>query len=1101
MKRIVLMVCWLGLAIAVTGTSRVFAGERVNARDSAVRQTSNSLPAYTPTKNYVVEKIFLDESGERCVSNVTYLDGFGRKLQVIQVNGSPGGTGDIIIPYVYGVHGRVEKEYLPYAKEGNNGAFDNNSLLPSNWSIHGSSDAPFAFTLSEYDNSPLDRIVKRTGPGKAWHDSGKGVETIYGMNGENEVRLYRVTWDGVLTLGGYYRGGSLQKVIVKDEDGNQNETFTDNDGRTVLSVNVNVDERLETYSVYDDYGRLRYVLSPEASALLGNTINENVLERLAYRYNYDRYGRLVEKRLPGCAPVYMVYDRKDRLVMSQDGKQRDENPAKWSYSLYDGQNRVVENGEIELAGTFTHAALQAEVSSSDDYVPAGNRSALQYTVYDNYEETSVVAPRPFRPDVGYSTSYHTALTGLVTSVKTRVLGVSPPVWLTSTTYYDDRCRVIQIVGDNLQGGTSCLDMKYDFAGNVIRQREHHSINTGQTDVVESENEYDDRGRLLSSTVKLNNGSPATESYTYDAVGRLVKKQHGNAEETLTYNARGWLTGKESAAFQMRLRYESPMGGSVARWNGNISEWEWQHGASPALMYGFTYDGVSRLTGTVQKQKIGTTWGIFAGSYLEKGLTYDLNGNIKTLQRTANGTTVDNLVYSYTGNQLTGLTENVSGAPSGDIYARGGVSSGTYVYDPNGNMINDSRRALNLSYNVLNLLSEVNTTSGVLKAKYDYFADGTKLRVRDTDGNGFDYLGSLTYRKSSAGLELEAANFGGGVIRVNVSNSGVQEVNYFLTDHLGSVRVIVDGNGVVQERNDYYPFGAKHVRGDYPQLSVNRFKYNGKEEQVTGDLGYLDYGARMGDLALGRWFVSDPLQENYLSKSPYHFSGNNPVLFVDKTGLDYWSTNDPNEIARFMNAFNWENQNLFESFDFGKWAYASDKDFLESLKSLWFNDETQVFYFSYSEIIDDEIYRIGRSLKVLKTDGYTAQVPTYKYNWYQRSSGAIQQDYTLEALLIPIGKGVGVLTSWFGKLFNSPLKSVGAAAARNLGKVLQTGGHTIKSSTAKALGLTKGQLKNALERLKKYNNMRHDSHQKIMGNGDVIDSHTGKFIDNLFDYVD
>ena len=32
-----------------------------------------------------------------------------------------------------------------------------------------------------------------------------------------------------------------------------------------------------------------------------------------------------------------------------------------------------------------------------------------------------------------------------------------------------------------------------------------------------------------------------------------------------------------------------------------------------------------------------------------------NGNIKTLQRTASGNTVDNLVYSYTGNQLTGLT--------------------------------------------------------------------------------------------------------------------------------------------------------------------------------------------------------------------------------------------------------------------------------------------------------------------------------------------------------------------------------------------------------------------------------------------------------------
>ncbi|WP_176554876.1 hypothetical protein [Butyricimonas sp. Marseille-P3923] len=47
------------------------------------------------------------------------------------------------------------------------------------------------------------------------------------------------------------------------------------------------------------------------------------------------------------------------------------------------------------------------------------------------------------------------------------------------------------------------------------------------------------------------------------------------------------------------------------------------------------------------------------SYLEKGITYDRNGNIKTLQRTANGTVVDNLVYAYTGNQLTGLTECIT----------------------------------------------------------------------------------------------------------------------------------------------------------------------------------------------------------------------------------------------------------------------------------------------------------------------------------------------------------------------------------------------------------------------------------------------------------
>ena len=104
--------------------------------------------------------------------------------------------------------------------------------------------------------------------------------------------------------------------------------------------------------------------------------------------------------------------------------------------------------------------------------------------------------------------------------------------------------------------------------------------------------------------------------------------------------------------------------------------------------------------------------------------------------------------------MTSLTENVSSTLAGDVYSRGSVASGSYGYDLNGNLTNDSRRALNFGYNVLNLLSEVKTVGGELKAKYDYLADGTKLRVRDKgDVNGFDYLGSLTYRKSGAGLLL------------------------------------------------------------------------------------------------------------------------------------------------------------------------------------------------------------------------------------------------------------------------------------------------------------------------------------------------------------
>ena len=193
------------------------------------------------------------------------------------------------------------------------------------------------------------------------------------------------------------------------------------------------------------------------------------------------------------------------------------------------------------------------------------------------------------------------------------------------------------------------------------------------------------------------------------------------------------------------------------------------------------------------------------------------------------------------------------------------------------MLTDSRKNLQFSYNFLNLLGEVKSGSTV-KAKYTWLADGSKLRVRDNSTTGFDYLGSLTYTSSSSGLQLETAQFAGGVIRSGNS----QEINYFITDHLGSVRSIVNSAGTAVEQNDYYAFGAKHVRSNYAQNS-NRFDYNGKEEQTTGNLKYLDYGARMYDNTIGRWFNVDPLADLYYQYSPYNYTLNNPVRYIDPDG--------------------------------------------------------------------------------------------------------------------------------------------------------------------------------------------------------------------------
>lgn len=110
-----------------------------------------------------------------------------------------------------GVLGRVEREYVPYASEDNHGGFVSGALSSSRWNMFGVAESGYMYTLTEYDNSPLDRVVKQTGPGKNWHSGKKGITTTYNMNSANEVRLYRVSKSGALVQSGFYTQRKFKK--------------------------------------------------------------------------------------------------------------------------------------------------------------------------------------------------------------------------------------------------------------------------------------------------------------------------------------------------------------------------------------------------------------------------------------------------------------------------------------------------------------------------------------------------------------------------------------------------------------------------------------------------------------------------------------------------------------------------------------------------------------------------------------------------------------------------------------------------------------------------------------------------------------------------
>lgn len=234
----------------------------------------------------------------------------------------------------------------------------------------------------------------------------------------------------------------------------------------------------------------------------------------------------------------------------------------------------------------------------------------------------------------------------------------------------------------------------------------------------------------------------------------------------------------------------------------------------------------------------------------------------------------------------------------------------YLYDAAGNMTYDWKRGLFLSYNDLNLIEKIDKIKKYgnerkTLAKYSYLADGTKLSALDANRDGLIYLGSLVYQQKrnmfEAGdiqplldlpslslqtIELESAGFNGGRIIANHTQSGVEySPQFHITDHLGSVRALVDASGAVIERNDYHPFGLRWKESDQP-VTDNRYRYNGKEEQTFIDNPYIDYGARMYDSEYSlSWISMDKMAEKYPEVSPYMFCAGNPTNVIDYNGMD------------------------------------------------------------------------------------------------------------------------------------------------------------------------------------------------------------------------
>ncbi|WP_156309506.1 DUF6443 domain-containing protein, partial [Sphingobacterium endophyticum] len=748
-----------------------------------VQGSPNVVNGFTASQNYVLTRTFrkavkvAELSQIRPVADenrrVQYFDGLGRPIQTVEVMASPTYK-DIVQHIEYDGFGRESVKYLPYAEQSsNNGSFktaartnQGNFYKSTGWDANVvKTGSPFGVTV--FENSPLNRVLEQGAAGSAWQPvavrgtattTGRTVVSEYGTNSSvgttrDTVRLWTVSSGGA-SAPSHYATGKLYRTTLKDENWVSSngragtiDEYKDLEDRVVLKrVWETSTKFLDTYYVYDDFGDLRYVIPP---GIKGTSIAESSANfaELAYGYRYDGRRRLVEKKVPGRGWEYIVYNRNDQPVLSQDAVQRGR--KEWSYTKYDAFGRVTSTGLYINTNTAqaSRAQMQAlvdghtgplwETRVNADY-PATTFPTtgtgitvkpLVVNYYDGYDFAGATTLGSPPTGIGRSERVRTLLTG------TRVYREDGSTSLLTINYYDDRARLVQTVSENHLGGTDVVTNSYLFSGEVETSRHvHRASSSGAATTLLTTNSYDHVGRPLQTRKKVNSQAEVIlSSNEYNQIGQLRRRglhsENGGTNYMTAidydYNERGW--GKRIASKELAVTLNYQDGGTV-QYNGNISRQQWRHGSDALSTFSYSYDRLNRLTN-------GTSSGARAMSEV---LGYDDMGNILSLNRDGQ-TTAYGYLNSGRSNRLDRLTGGFIGS-----------TPKAYSYDVNGNATVD-RMGTSFTYNHLNL-PKTASRAGV-SVSYQYDALGTKLQKYSNVGGiqtTRDYVGGIEYKKEGTG---------------------------------------------------------------------------------------------------------------------------------------------------------------------------------------------------------------------------------------------------------------------------------------------------------------------------------------------------------------
>ena len=798
------------------------------------------------------------------VTTAISYDGFGNVIEVRKAYGSP-------------IETRTTYEYEP---------LHNGVTKKTEWSYNPFS-APVSITLTSYDafgnltsETEVENVFGGTGSSKAYTYDLRGLQlTATDQNGhmttmtyDSQGRMLTTTnAAGVVTR--YNRDAAGNVVSQIDAEGDLSQRS--------IAMTYDVLNQLTSYA--DGEGN-RITLAYDAN---GSRIAKRDPTGVVTSRTYDANGRLIGGTDPGAGPTVFAfdaasnliqvtdsagitaafeYDDVNRLVRSVDGKG---GVRLLTYDL--GDNVVAQTDALGNTTTIAYDLLNRAVARTD---ASGNTWRFEYDARD-------LRTRDVRPS-GRTLDYS----------------------------YDARQR--------LRGMTNNFVVvrgyDYDPASNVVQQSDGNNFTTFS---------YDALNRVVSAA--LPSGALA---FAYDALNRRVTRtDETGAQETTLYDRADRI-----------VSITAPSGKSVARqydganrpvrvfWpNGQRTQMAYDAGAGTgstgrlaSVAYGLDQAGGG---GSPLNQLLGTAvYGYEARGNITslaepsrtRNLSYDAPKRLVKVEETRPAPNLPVTTESYTldaeGNRVAShlsafhvtalanrLTEDVQN---------------TYAYDADGNMVSKTVKASGqqwrYAYDIFNRLvaAEAFASAGAssYSSRVEYSYDGLDNRVlrRELASGGTVVRETRSQYENHSVVSLTDTAFaatGATAKRLWYTAGGLDEIwavttnaagtpnqpatgsLYAATDHLGTLRALIDDAGQVVSQGSFDSYGNAQTNVD--GVSPQPYRYTGREYDAL--TGLYNYRSREYDPNAGRFLQEDRILEKSNVLNYYRYVKNNPVRYRDPSG--------------------------------------------------------------------------------------------------------------------------------------------------------------------------------------------------------------------------